>query len=163
MMAFDGYNYLRVDLKAIEGYLTDDNNATLKLKSLDLVNDGGGAGALHCKSSAASGSGIKIEGAGSDGAVEIFGGSSGDGVDIYSTANGLSFYSSGKDISAKEVDSLLRKTSSGGTAPSVTQIDSTLSANHRSGSWASDSLFMKVKADSLAKIILTRQPKLIGY
>lgn len=87
-LSFDSDNYILSDLKAIEGALTNGNNATLKLKNLNILNSAAGGDAINLESGSG-GIGINIVGH-AYGAFITADGVDADGIYVQSTGGGKS-------------------------------------------------------------------------
>lgn len=114
-------NHANANMVAINDNSTSDNSAELKLKSLDIRNDGGdavyllssffGGNGLHVDS--VLGSAVKMNGQDGEGLIIIGQGTDNNGIVVTSNdgdALMLIGSPSGKDISAKEIDSILADT-----------------------------------------------------
>ncbi len=126
-----GSDKLQVDLTQINGDATNGNNATLKLKQLNIQNSTGNA--VIAYSTGSNGHGIAAAGNGTGSGIAGTGGTTGKGViatggsisgaGIYAWAQGnndagmeLVKHGTGKDIDADETDSILADTAEIGVA-----------------------------------------------
>lgn len=120
-----GFGTFDSNLIQIDGLDTNGNNATLKLKQLNVVNSAGDA--IISRSTGGNGNGLNIQGHGTGHGIGTVGGATGHGVQfvggatsgsgakVLAQASGeigmeLQGGGSGKDISAKEIDDIKTKT-----------------------------------------------------
>jgi hypothetical protein len=76
----------KVDMTHINGSLTNDNLATLKLKSLNVINDAGSA--IYAVSTGGDGTGIRAEGSGDGNGMTLVGGAQGSGLEASTAGTG---------------------------------------------------------------------------